>query len=258
MTVQNSRVLRVTLSTIFALLVAASSGLGQALAAASPWVAGQEAKARLLAGIPQSGSGPLAFIEIALTPGWKTYWRTPGDAGGLPPAFDWSKSTNLAAAKVAFPAPQRFTDKSGNAHSHSWDFGEGSTSKEANPTHTFPDTGSYRVCLTVSGSFTCSDNICETVKIIPVPVIYAPSAFSPNGDGTNDVFRIVTAYAEEFSLQIFDRWGELIFSTTEPGDGWDGTYQGRKVQSDMYLWRLKLRDSLKKTHLEDGRVTLLE
>lgn len=114
MTVQNSRVLQATLSTIFALVVAASSGAGRALAAASPWIAGQEAKARLLAGRPPSGPGPVAFVEIVLTPGWKTYWRTPGDAGGLPPAFDWSKSTNLAEAKVAFPAPQRFTDKSGN------------------------------------------------------------------------------------------------------------------------------------------------
>src|SRR5690606_17942397 len=46
--------------------------------------------------------------------GWKTYWRTPGDAGGLPPAFDWSASSNLASASVLFPAPSRFTDKSGN------------------------------------------------------------------------------------------------------------------------------------------------
>ncbi len=49
-----------------------------------------------------------------MQPGWKTYWRTPGDAGGLPPSFDWSKSSNLASADVRYPAPQRFTDKSGN------------------------------------------------------------------------------------------------------------------------------------------------
>lgn len=114
MTVQKPRALHLTLITIFALVAAASSGIGAATAAVSPWVPGQKAKARLLAGTPPSGSGPIAFVEIALEPGWKTYWRTPGDAGGLPPTFDWSKSTNLAQAKVAFPAPQRFTDKSGN------------------------------------------------------------------------------------------------------------------------------------------------
>ena len=83
------------------------------MAESTPWVQGHKAKVRLLSGEAPAG-GPMAFIEIALEPGWKTYWRTPGDAGGLPPAFDWTKSTNLAAAEVAFPAPQRFTDTSGN------------------------------------------------------------------------------------------------------------------------------------------------
>ncbi len=56
----------------------------------------------------------LAFVEIELEPGWKTYWRTPGDAGGLPPSFDWSKSSNVASVEVLYPAPRRFTDKSGS------------------------------------------------------------------------------------------------------------------------------------------------
>ncbi|MCC7252208.1 protein-disulfide reductase DsbD domain-containing protein [Hyphomicrobium sp.] len=86
------------------------------MAASSPWVEGHKAKVRLLAGrLASDDSGVVrAFVEIVLEPGWKTYWRTPGDAGGLPPSFDWSKSSNLAAAEVAFPAPQRFTDKAGS------------------------------------------------------------------------------------------------------------------------------------------------
>lgn len=85
------------------------------MAATSPWVEGEKAKVRLVAGRAPAGTGALhAFVEIVLEPGWKTYWRTPGDAGGLPPTFDWSKSANLAAADVMFPAPRRFTDRSGN------------------------------------------------------------------------------------------------------------------------------------------------
>ncbi len=56
----------------------------------------------------------MAAIEIELADGWKTYWRFPGDAGGLPPSFDWSKSDNLASAKVLYPAPKRFSDKAGD------------------------------------------------------------------------------------------------------------------------------------------------
>lgn len=105
-----------TLGFIFALVVAASSGAPHAFAASSLWVQGHKTQARLVSGQTggEQGAQRFAFVEIELQPGWKTYWRTPGDAGGLPPSFDWSKSSNLASADVRYPAPQRFTDKSGN------------------------------------------------------------------------------------------------------------------------------------------------
>jgi DsbC/DsbD-like thiol-disulfide interchange protein len=70
------------------------------------------ASSRLLAG--KHGGKLYAFVEIALADGWKTYWRNPGDAGGLPPSFDFSKSTNVAAARVRHPAPQRLSDRAGD------------------------------------------------------------------------------------------------------------------------------------------------
>jgi len=121
MTSLRSGLSRLVLPFIFALTIAAASGASQTIAATSPWVVGHKAKVRLLAGRPEdrSGAAPMAFVEIQLEPGWKTYWRTPGDAGGLPPSFDWSKSSNLAAAEVAFPTPRRFVDKSGSTIGYS-------------------------------------------------------------------------------------------------------------------------------------------
>lgn len=111
-----SSVFRCMLRTIFALVAMCSSSVPQAFAATSPWADGPKTKARLISGRAVSGeAGPrMVFVDIALEPGWKTYWRTPGDAGGLPPSFDWSKSANLASADVLFPAPERFVDKSGS------------------------------------------------------------------------------------------------------------------------------------------------
>lgn len=104
----------IILYAIFAFVVAASSSWSAAQAASSPWVSAAKTKARLVAGSVEGRTGPpLAFIEITLEPGWKTYWRTPGDAGGLPPSFDWSKSTNLAHAEVLYPVPERIVDRSG-------------------------------------------------------------------------------------------------------------------------------------------------
>lgn len=86
-----------------------------ALALESSWAATRESRTRLVSGqVPGSPAATLAFIEIELAPGWKTYWRTPGDAGGLPPSFDWSQSSNLASVNVMYPAPLRLTDKSGD------------------------------------------------------------------------------------------------------------------------------------------------
>lgn len=74
---------------------------------ASQWSEGHASRARLVAG------NGLAGVELQLSDGWKTYWRNPGDAGGVPPSFDWSKSQNLASAKVLYPAPKRFSDGGG-------------------------------------------------------------------------------------------------------------------------------------------------
>jgi DsbC/DsbD-like thiol-disulfide interchange protein len=93
--------------------------LGPASAAelSSPWVNGHNWRTRLVAGsLSKGGSTPQLFagIEIRLNEGWKTYWRMPGDAGGIPPSFSWVGSTNLAAAKVLYPAPRRLQDATGD------------------------------------------------------------------------------------------------------------------------------------------------
>src|SRR5580700_579670 len=78
---------------------------------ASPWQKGSHAAVRLLAG---SRSGPvlLGGVAVQLDPGWKTYWRTSGDSG-VPPRFDFSKSDNVEAVTVLWPAPTKFDDGAG-------------------------------------------------------------------------------------------------------------------------------------------------
>jgi DsbC/DsbD-like thiol-disulfide interchange protein len=99
-------------------LLAAALALVPAAAAAdaSPWAAGLRARARLLAGGEGDGAR-LAAVEIAPDRGFKTYWRHPGESG-LPPAFDWSGSTNLRAIEVLWPAPHRFEDAGGVSYGY--------------------------------------------------------------------------------------------------------------------------------------------
>lgn len=97
------------------------SGAQPALAGdlATSWTKGHSYEVRLIAGSAARDLGApqrnFAAIEIKLAPGWKTYWRSPGDAGGMPPRFDWAGSSNLASADALFPAPKRYKDALGDA-----------------------------------------------------------------------------------------------------------------------------------------------
>ena len=89
-------------------------------AAASPqatsWIDGHGSRVRLLVGGSPKSDGSIerfAALQIELEPGWKTYWRQPGPAGGIPPVIQWSASTNLKQAKLMFPAPARLPDRYG-------------------------------------------------------------------------------------------------------------------------------------------------
>ena len=91
-----------------------SAGAAQA-SSASPWSNDIRSSARIIAGTVPGNSGTLrAGIEIKLQPGWKTYWRYPGDSG-VPPQFDFAGSENLTSAEVLYPAPHSFKDEAGTS-----------------------------------------------------------------------------------------------------------------------------------------------
>ncbi len=96
-------------------LGAAGAALGAA-ASTSPWMDSFNSKVRLLSGTVDDGESPalLGGIQLRMDPGWKTYWRNPGDSG-VPPSFDWTGSKNLKRAEVLYPVPHRFADAGGAA-----------------------------------------------------------------------------------------------------------------------------------------------
>jgi len=98
------------------LALSAASAWSEPGPVASEWYQGFNNKARLLAGHAwrNGETGLYAGVDVAMPEGWKTYWRTPGDAGGVPPDFDWQGSDNLASATVLYPAPHRLHDKAGD------------------------------------------------------------------------------------------------------------------------------------------------
>ena len=90
------------------------------------------------------------------------------------------------------------------------------------------------------------------------PDIFVPTAFSPNSDLTNDILYVRGANIRELEFQLFNRWGELIFETNEINKGWDGRYQGKKVEHGVFVYQLKAICFDGQEFIDKGNITLLK
>ncbi len=160
-----------------------------------------------------------------------------------------------------------FTDQSqGSPVSWFWDFGDGATLGDTATTqHSFYDYtqeyGSfYQVNLQVENVYGCIDDTTLTIEVQPEFTFYIPNAFTPNGDGINDVFFGTGIGIAKYEMWIFDRWGNLIFTCTDINTTWDGTVQGKGgdlCQIDTYVWKVAITDVFDKRHKYIGHVSLI-
>ena len=104
----------------------------------------------------------------------------------------------------------------------------------------------------------CLDTAAVKVVVAPVNDIYIPSAFTPNGDGKNDILRILGPGIQELDFKIFNRWGQLIFSTTDVRKGWDGTLGGKTQPGDVYVYTIKIKKADGSIINRRGTVTLIK
>jgi gliding motility-associated-like protein len=207
---------------------------------------------------------------------------TPDSTAGCAPLCVTFANTTTANNIKVFPVPVagfiadpkstsiltpliNFTDNSTpDVVKWNWNFGDvpnsGSTKK--NPTYTYKDTGKYQVQLIVTTAYGCVDTIEDAVIIHGDYMFYVPNAFSPNGDGINDTFfpKGYMIDASCYKMLIFDRWGNLIFSSTDLNLGWDGKANGgaEKAQQDVYVWKIETCDYQKTKYAYVGHVSLVK
>ena len=117
-----------------------------------------------------------------------------------------------------------FTDQSSGAISWDWQFGPLARSRDQNPIFTFPDTGRVEISQIVTHPSGCRDTSIQFIDITPVVKYFLPNAFTPNADSVNDTFRGIGILegAENFEMSIWNRWGEMVFQTGDPDEGWNG------------------------------------
>lgn len=154
--------------------------------------------------------------------------------------------------------PISFTNQSSpDAISFSWEFGDGYISKETNPVHQYNITGVYDVYLIATNAAGCPDTVRKQVSAIIIPLYDIPSAFSPNGDGINDVFLVRGFGIAKFNIKIYNRVGRLMFESNDQNIGWNGAYNGSVQPMDAYAYVINVQFNDGTSATKNGSVTLL-
>ncbi|MFN8292968.1 MAG: gliding motility-associated C-terminal domain-containing protein [Chitinophagales bacterium] len=140
-----------------------------------------------------------------------------------------------------------------------WTFGDSTTSGEFEPTHIYQSKGVYSVTLVAFNVGGCADTLTKTawVTVTERPALYVPNLFSPNDDGSNDIFKIEGGGFKKLELKIFNRWGEKIFETENAAFGWDGYVGGEKAEPGIYVYHLSVTYETLNTQKISGTIILM-
>ena len=127
--------------------------------------------------------------------------------------------------------------------------------------NTFTGLSSGNYSIRIKNQFGCN---LDTTAVIPNAAfdcndsLYVPSAFTPNGDGLNDLFRVVLhAPAANFEMMVYNRWGRLLYHSASINAGWDGTYRSAKQSTGVYVWQVRFKNYQGRTVLRNGTIVLI-
>lgn len=129
----------------------------------------------------------------------------------------------------------------GSNYSYQWTPSPGLSSPSSAETEAMPsETTVYTV--TVTDEFGCFLRKDVTIEVLPItcdePLVFVPNTFTPNGDGKNDILYVRSSILKEFTLRIYNRWGELVFESNQSDKGWDGSFKGNPCEQGVYDYYL--------------------
>jgi gliding motility-associated-like protein len=156
------------------------------------------------------------------------------------------------------------TNLSMNATHYRWDFGDESESGLTNPSHKYSNVpNSYFITLKAYNQIpSCLHDTTMQIEVFDEIYCYIPNTFTPNGDELNNEFKptLSGSVAEEnYSLYIYNRWGELLFESHNKNVGWNGAFGNKICMPDTYIWKIEFKDTMnKEKHMKTGHVNLVQ
>ena len=150
-------------------------------------------------------------------------------------------------------------DFSTNADLCRYAMGNGDTISVFDSLYTYLDTGSYVITQLVSNEFGCHDTSYTNVRVDFGYKIFIPTSFSPNGDGLNDRFTVYGEDIQDFSMIVYNRWGQMLYRTFDKDNGWDGKTRLSEslVGNDTYFYVIKLKDKLGNNFIYEGNFNIM-
>jgi gliding motility-associated-like protein len=146
----------------------------------------------------------------------------------------------------------------GSGISYDWSFGTGDTSSLFQPSYIYNNDGSYTVMLIVTDGF-CYDTAYVTIEVIKESVIIVPNVFTPNGDGSNDMFKLIELNLKTIEGEIYNRWGQKLYSWNDLNGGWDGkTPSGDFAPDGTYFYIIKATGQDDVQYLKKGSFSLIK
>ncbi|WP_107037644.1 T9SS type B sorting domain-containing protein [Brumimicrobium mesophilum] len=185
-------------------------------------------------------------MEVVTARGCRYITDFPSLIEGYPyPEADFYVTPNPAS--IFEPKVKAYSQTSSDIVSHNW-LAEGAKpefSSLQDPSFEYPNViENYPLILVVENVYGCTDTLTKIVRIENEVLIFSPNTFTPDGDGTNDTWRvnIQGIDVQNFHLQVYNRWGEKVFESFNPNGEWDGTYGGKVVKDGTYIWTIKAFD----------------
>ena len=132
----------------------------------------------------------------------------------------------------------QFDNHSLDASSYEWDFGDGNTSVDVHPNNLYLDPGNYIITLIATDEKGCKDTIQKPIIIIEEYYIYVPNTFTPDDSRINDEFFVKTINITELKIDVYNRWGEKVYTSNNVNFRWDGTYKGENVPDGTYTYKV--------------------
>lgn len=149
-----------------------------------------------------------------------------------------------------------YNNRSTNAVQYVWDFGDGDTAMGFDQIHVYSKPGTYEVTLRVINVDGCIDEYTTIVDVRTDFYLYVPTGFSPDDNRLNDVLQIQGMGFDAFHIQIYNRWGGLVYESHDINEAWDGTSGGVKVPEGVYSYVIRLELPFDEFHEESGFFTL--